>query len=160
MDAAIFQAQVKQIEKLLFRIAWSYLGNNQDVEDAVQDTLIKAWEKQKTLRNPLHFNAWIARILVNQCKNTLRKRAKWSLFPLDEKTPLSAFSPEEAPVLEAVHRLKPEQRIVITLFYLDGYSQQDIAETLQCPLSTIKARLYSARKQLKKILLVEWEEQI
>lgn len=159
MDAAIFQAQVKQIEKLLFRIAWSYLGNNQDVEDAVQDALIKAWEKQKTLRNPQHFNAWIARILVNQCKNTLRKRAKWSLFPLDEKTP-SVFSPEETPVLEAVHRLKPEQRIVVTLFYLDGYSQQDIAKALHCPLSTVKARLYSARKQLKKILLVEWEEQI
>ena len=51
MDALIFQAEVRRIEKLLYRIAWSYMGNNQDVEDAVQDALVKAWEKRDTLRD-------------------------------------------------------------------------------------------------------------
>ena len=48
VDAVMFQAEIRRIEKLLYRIAWSYLGNNADVEDAVQDALIKAWEKRSS----------------------------------------------------------------------------------------------------------------
>lgn len=160
MDATEFQAEVKRIEKLLFRVAWSYLGNNQDVEDAVQDALIKAWEKQDSLRNQAQFKAWLTKILVNQCKNLLRKRRKWSFYPLEEKAVQPELMNEGAPVLEAMNKLKPEHRVAITLFYLDGYSQQDIAEILQCPIGTVKTRLHTAKKQLKKILLIEWEEDL
>jgi len=160
MDAITFQTEVKQIEKLLFRIAWSYLGNNQDVEDAVQEALFKAWEKRETLRKQTQFTAWLAQILVNQCKNILRKRKKWSMYPLEEETIWSTPSSEEAPILEALRKLKPEQRIAMTLFYVDNYSLSDIAEILGCPVGTIKTRLYAARKQIKQILLVEWEEEL
>ena len=69
--------------------------------------------------------------------------------------------PEDgAPVHEALQKLKPEQRIVMTLYYVDGYTMQEIADTLSIPLGTIKTRLHSARKQLKQILLVEWEETV
>lgn len=160
MDAAEFQLEVKRIEKLLFRIAWAYLGNNQDVEDAVQDSLVKAWEKQGMLRNQDQFKAWITRILVNQCKNLLRKRKKWSFYPLEEKTVQTELDGKDAPVLEAMNKLKPEQRVIVTLFYLDGYSQRDVAEILQCPVGTVKTRLHAAKNQLKKVLLIEWEEDI
>lgn len=50
MDAVTFQAEVKRIERLMYRVAWSYLGNTQDVEDAVQDAIVKAWEKRESLR--------------------------------------------------------------------------------------------------------------
>lgn len=49
VDAVTFQAEVKRIERLLYRVAWSYLGNNQDVEDAVQDAIVKAWEGRESL---------------------------------------------------------------------------------------------------------------
>ena len=55
VDAVMFQAEVRRIEKLLYRIAWSYMGNNPDVEDAVQDALIKAWEKRSSLRDMKQF---------------------------------------------------------------------------------------------------------
>ena len=80
MDAVTFQAEVKRIERLMYRVAWSYLGNNQDVEDAVQDAIVKAWEKRESLRRQEQFKPWLTRILVNQCKNVLRKRRKWSFF--------------------------------------------------------------------------------
>ncbi|MBQ8537385.1 MAG: RNA polymerase sigma factor [Clostridia bacterium] len=159
VDAVTFQREVKRIEKLLFRIAWSYLGSSQDVEDTVQDALIKAWEKKGTLRDQTQFRAWLVRILSNQCKNVLRKRRRWSFFSLEE-APQVPPPQEEAPVMEAIARLKPEQRAAVTLYYLDGCTVGEIAEALNCPQSTIKTRLHSARKQLKKILLVEWEEQL
>lgn len=66
MDAVTFQAEVKRIERLMYRVAWSYLGNNQDVEDAVQDAIVKAWEKRERLRRQEQFKPWLMRILVNQ----------------------------------------------------------------------------------------------
>jgi len=66
VDAVTFQAEVKRIEKLMYRVAWSYLGNNQDVEDAVQDAIVKAWEKRESLRRQEQFKPWLTRILVNQ----------------------------------------------------------------------------------------------
>lgn len=158
MDAKEFQAETKRIEKLLYHVAWSYLKDQQDVEDAVQDALLKAWEKQDTLRNAAHFKAWMTQILMNQCKNVLRKRKRWSFFPLEEATALVEPPRVEQPLGEALNRLKPEQRIAVTLFYVEGYTVQDIAETLGCPIGTVKTRLHSARKQLQKNLLVEWEE--
>ncbi|MBQ2954307.1 MAG: RNA polymerase sigma factor [Clostridia bacterium] len=65
MDAVTFQAEVKRIERLMYRVAWSYLGNNQDVEDAVQDAIVKAWEKRESLRRQEPFKPWLTRILVN-----------------------------------------------------------------------------------------------
>lgn len=158
MNAVTFQAEVKRIEKLLYRIAWSYLGNSQDVEDAVQDAIMKAWEKQDFLRCQEQFKPWLTRILVNQCKTMLRKRRKWSFFPLEEDTATVEPPEAAAPVYKALQRLKPEQRIVMTLYYVDGYTTQEIADTLNIPVGTIKTRLHSARKKLKHILLVEWEE--
>ena len=66
MDAVTFQAEVKRIERLMYRVAWSYLGNNQNVEDAVQDAIVKAWEKRERLRRQEQFKPWLMRILVNQ----------------------------------------------------------------------------------------------
>lgn len=158
VNAVTFQAKAKQLEKLLYRIAWSYLGNNQDVEDVVQDALMKAWEKRDTLRNPDRFQPWLARILANQCRNVLRKRKRVSFFPLEEQTAVAGSDPAAAAVYTAVLSLKPEQRMAVTLFYLDGYSVNEIAETLGSPAGTVKTRLHAARKQLRKLLEADWEE--
>lgn len=158
MNATTFQAQTKRIEKLLYRIAWSYLGNNQDVEDAVQEALMKAWEKRDTLRDEYLFKPWLARILVNQCKNVLRRRGRVSFFPLEEQTVAAGSEPQAMAVYNAMLRLKPEQRMAVTLFYLDGFSVNEIAQALGSPAGTVKTRLHAARKQLKRLLAADWEE--
>ena len=158
VDAVMFQAEVRRIEKLLYRIAWSYLGNNADVEDAVQDTLIKAWEKRASLRDIKQFKPWMARILMNQCKDQLRKRKKWNFYPLEDAAAEEVNPPEpDAPVLEAMRKLRPELNLIITLHYVDGYSIQEVASSLGIPESTVKTRMRSARKQLGRTLLIEWE---
>ena len=156
----MFQAKVRRIEKLLYHIAWSHLGDSQDAEDAVQEALIKAWQKRDMLRDEAQFRAWITRILSNQCKDMLRKRKKWSFYPLKEDTAAVELPLVESPVLEAIQGLKPEHRVLMTLYYLDGYSLRELSALLGLPMGTVKTRMRSARKQLGKTLLVEWEESI
>ena len=151
VDAVMFQAEVRRIEKLLYRIAWSYLANNADVEDVVQ-------EKRASLRDMKQFKPWMTRILMNQCKDQLRKRKKWNFYPLEDAAAEEVNPPEpDAPVLEAMRKLRPELNLIITLHYVDGYSIQEVASSLGIPESTVKTRMRSARKQLGRTLLVEWE---
>lgn len=160
MDALTFQAEVRRIEKLMYRVSMSYLENTEDAADAVQDTLAKAWEKRGTLSRPEQFKPWAMRILVNQCKDVLRKRRRRSFYPLEEDTVSVDMPAPQPPVLEAIHALKPEQRIVMVLHYVDGCSVEEIARSLGIPLGTVKTRMRSARKRLRQTLLVEWEENV
>ena len=156
MDALMFQAEVRRIEKLLYRVAWSYMGNNADVEDAVQDALIRAWEKRDTLRDLKQFRPWMARILTNRCRDMLRWRKRWSFVPLEDAAAQETEPPEpDSPVLEAVQKLKPELRTLVTLYYVDGYSIQEMAENLGIPENTVKTRMRSARRQLGRTILLE-----
>lgn len=159
MDAWTFQTEVRQMEKLMYRVSMSYLGNEEDAADAVQDALASAWEKRDRLKKPEQFRPWMMRILTNRCIDLLRRRKRISFFPLKEDTAVMDTPRQPSPVMEAVNRLKPELRLVVTLHYGDGYSIDDIAQALGTPSGTIKTRLRSARKQLSHTLLVEWGEE-
>lgn len=160
LNADEFQAEVRRIEKLLYRVAWSHLGNSQDAEDAVQDALIKAWEKRNTLRDMGQFRPWLARILSNRCKDMLRRRKRFSFYPLEERTALFEMPEGASPVMEAIERLKPDYRVLMVLHYVDGCSIQEMADSLGIPPGTVKTRMRYARKQVSRTLLVEWEEKL
>lgn len=160
MNALTFQAEVRRIEKLMYHVSLSYLGNDEDAADAVQDTLAKAWEKRQILSSPGKFKPWVMRILVNQCKDMLRKRRKRSFYPLEEDTVIVEMPGPQPPVMEAIYGLKPELRTVVVLHYVDGCPVQEIADALGIPSGTVKSRLRSARKRLTQTLLVEWEETV
>lgn len=148
------------MEKLMYRVGMSYLGNSDDVADAVQDSLARAWEKRDRLKKPEQFRAWMMRILTNRCIDMLRKRKRVSFFPLDDANAAVEEPLRLSPVAEAVERLKPELRLVVTLYYADGYSIDEIARSLGMASGTVKTRLRSARKRISQILLVEWEGEL
>ena len=160
MDALTFQAEIQRIERLMYRVSRSYMGNDQDAADAVQDALTKAWEKRSHLRDPGQFRSWFMRILTNQCKDALRKRRRMSFYPLEEGTVPVEMQPTRLPVIEAMEALTPEQRTPMLLHYVDGYPVAEIARSLGIPEGTVKTRMRSARKRLSQALLIEWEEQV
>ncbi|MBR3923749.1 MAG: sigma-70 family RNA polymerase sigma factor, partial [Kiritimatiellae bacterium] len=98
MDALTFQTEVRRIEKLMYRVGMSYLGNNDDVADAVQDTLAKAWEKRNHLKKLEQFKPWMMRILTNRCIDMLRRRKRVSFFPLEDDTVVVDMPSQLSPV--------------------------------------------------------------
>lgn len=158
MDAVTFQAEAMKYQQLLYRISWSILSNNEDCGDAVQEALTRAWQRRGTLRNADAFKPWLTRILSNVCNDMLRKRKKQKFVPIEEAT--AAYEPEMLPhpVEEALKWLSPEHRTVTLLYYLEGYSIQDISDTLGIPTGTVKSRLMYARRRLQTLMNEEWEE--
>ena len=73
-DADAFAELIRLNTQSLYKIAWSYLKNDQDVADAIQDTILACYEKIGTLRNPRFFRTWMIRILINKCKDFYRNR--------------------------------------------------------------------------------------
>jgi RNA polymerase sigma-70 factor, ECF subfamily len=152
VDAVTFQTEAMKHRRLLWRVSWSMLGNREDCADAVQEALLRAWQRRDTLRNRHAFRPWLVRILANTCNDMLRKRLGAKFVPLEEEN--AAFEPpaEPIPLKEALERLSPEHRTVTVLHYLEGYSVAEIADMLSTPVGTIKSRMTYARRNLREIL--------
>lgn len=159
MDALTFQSEAMRLEKLMYHVSWSMLRNNEDCADAVQEALMRAWQKKHTLRSMDKFKPWLMRILVNQCNDILRRQKKRSFFSLEEATEAVAAPDEPVELMEAIGELRPEWRLVIVLHYLEGCSVQEISAMTGVPTGTVKSRLRSARKALGAILQDEWKEE-
>ncbi|MDI9520511.1 MAG: RNA polymerase sigma factor [Bacillota bacterium] len=151
MDKAFFTQKVREKERSLYRIAVSYLKNDAEAADAVQDALLTAWEKRNTLRQTEYFGTWLTRILINRCKQQLRKRRPTA--ELSEQTPAGMPDTEAGLALRmALEELDPSYRIPLLLYHLDGYSVAEISRILLLPQGTVKSRLSRARAKLKNLL--------
>ena len=140
-------------------IAYSYLGNFEDVQDVAQETFIQACSQLKHLREPEKFGAWLRRIATN-CAGVLYRRRR-STVPLDQveeaRMPVYADEAEQGAarivVRDALNRLSEKARITTTLFYINGYTHSEVADLLEIPVNTVRSRLQSARKQLSEEMI-------
>ena len=144
-----------QLEKLMYHVSWSLLRNSDDCADAVQEALTRAWQRRHTLRSMDRFKPWLMRILVNQCKDMLRRQKRRSFFPMEEAAADVAAADSPMELTEALSQLKPEWRMVIVLHYLEGCSVEEIAMMTGAPSGTVKSRLKSARHRLGVLLQEE-----
>lgn len=151
MDIATFEQEVLKIEKLLYRVSWSMLSNQEDCADAVQESLTRAWQKRDTLRSPRAFRSWLIQILSNVCKDMLRKRQRQRWVPLEEEA-LEAMAGDTGgfALLDTLQMLSPEHRTTVILHYLEGYRVRDIARMMDTPVGTVKSRLMKARIYLRQ----------
>ncbi len=146
LDAQTFQAEAMRLEKLLYHISWSMLQNADDCADAVQEALTRAWQKRSTLKDEASFKPWLSRILVNQCRDMLRRQKKISFFPLEEAETVAVLADGE--LVEAIAALKPKLRLTVVLHYLEGMSVREIADVMHVPQGTVKSRLKQGRDEL------------
>lgn len=153
MNKEQFTAQVLEAEKSLYHIAKSYLHNDEDCADAMQNAILHAFEKLHTLRNEAYFKTWLTRILINECKQIIRSRKEQ--IPYEDYYEEVQAVPEQenySEVFEAVMELDHHYRTPFVLFYVEGFSVKEICQMLKLSQSTIKMRLYRSRIFLKKKL--------
>ena len=157
MTKDTFIKEVRDAEAMLYHISKSILKNDSDCGDAVQETLLKAYEKLPTLKKEKFFRTWITRILINECKGILRKRK--NVIPYEDYMDNAKMFEENRydHLYLAIMELPEELRILITLYYMEGFSQKEISEILEIPEGTIKSRLSRAR-DLLKVQLTDAEE--
>lgn len=159
MDIRTFEQEVLKIERLLYRVSWSMLSNQEDCADAVQEALTRAWERRHTLRNMKAFRSWLVRILHNVCGDMLRKRQRQHQVPLEDDVLATLASDDSGLSMdETLELLPPEHRTTVVLHYLEGYKVRDIAQMLDTPVGTIKTRLMKARMYLRKAMGVSTDQ--
>lgn len=148
-DEKIQQVLLECYEKY-YRLAYSYMGNQEDALDVVQESAYKAIRDSKKVENENYISTWIYRIVVNTAIDMLRKRKKEGINTQieDYEMPVEdTYSDSDLAV--ALNRLKAEERLVITLRYFEELSLEEISDIAGEPLSTIKSRLYRALKKLR-----------
>lgn len=149
MDKDKFTREVLAAETTMYRVAKSILLRDCDVEDAVQDAILKAFSKLYTLRQEQYFKTWLVRILINEC---YKKQRLWSkTVPLEEYMETSTVS-QGGELYQAISKLPPKIRITVVLHYVEGYSVEETGKILKIPEGTVKSRLFNGRNLLKEAL--------
>ncbi len=141
-----FAQRALALESTMYRVACGMLRTEADRQDAMQQALLRAWEKRHTLRDPQLFDAWMIRILVNECKSIYRRQARVTPVAQLPETPVQG---PDIDVADALSRLPWKQRICVTLHYLEGLPTDAIAVLLRIPGSTVRSRLARARQLLR-----------
>jgi RNA polymerase sigma-70 factor (ECF subfamily) len=150
LDKQTFSEKVLKIEKKLYIISNSILKNEKDCEDAVEEAILKAYENLDGLREEKYFKTWLIRILINECYKILNQRKKIeNLFDNKFVDEINDY----ADLYFAIESLSDKIRIVVLLYYIEGYSIDEIKDILKIPTGTVKSRLYIGRKLLKIKLL-------
>lgn len=156
---------VKRWERKIFALCFGMLSREDDARDAAQECFIAAYRNLKNFRGDARVSSWLHRIAVNQCL-TIKRRAKTRSedFLGDEEgaeervfvaparlSPSRTTEQSErlAIIRQAVVSLPVDLRQVIVMKEFEEMTFQDISETLELPLSTVKSRLYTALKQLR-----------
>lgn len=142
----------------LYRMSWSYLKNNADVEDVFHNTIIKVAQNINKLQNEQAFEGWVISILLNECRKLLRDRRKVQPSEYIELGTTTCNLEDQAESLDLIDGLRSideEYKELITLKYCSGYSQKEIAEILNMPLGTVKTKIFRGLKMLREILRKE-----
>ncbi|HGM3506149.1 TPA: RNA polymerase sigma factor [Clostridioides difficile] len=149
MDKTTFTNNILESEQTLYRVSKSILGNDQDCEDAVNNAILKAYEKLNSLKEEQYFKTWLIRIVINECNSLIRKRLKFLSFEDVFKNKKIDEKDDYSDLYTAIWSLPKKIKIPIVLYYIEGYSVDEIKEILDIPQGTVKSRLSRGRKLLK-----------
>lgn len=178
-DHQAYRELVERYEGRIYNLACSIVGDREAARDAAQTAFIRAYQALPGFRADAGFYTWLYRIAVNVCLNAAqkeqRRRDTTSLDDLQEsgrffsehlwerRTPHSDFERMQLQdtIQEILGHLSPDHRLVIVLKDIQGFSQEEISETLNCSIGTVKSRLSRARANMRDLLRPvydEWKE--
>ncbi|HTF16140.1 MAG TPA: RNA polymerase sigma factor [Burkholderiales bacterium] len=172
-DALNFEDLLRPHVEYLYRLAWRFSGSVADAEDLVQDVLLKLYPRTQELLEIQRLRPWLARVLYHQYVDSFRQKARSPVVELVtdaegaddalDTTPAARDGPEEHAernqwrerILAALQRLNPEQRAVVAMHDVEGYTLEELETILATPLGTLKSRLHRARERLRALLPME-----
>lgn len=153
-DKKAFLGLIDENRLNLYRVARGILKDKEDIEDALQNTIIKSFQKINSLEKNEYFRTWIIRILINECNGILRKNKRVAHLDNNSDTDTEIYSDsyENMDLTRAINSLSEELRITTVLFYFEDMSLKDIASVLKIPEGTVRSRLTRARVKLREVM--------
>lgn len=151
MDDNEYVRRVRAMEGRLFRVAQAMLWRYADSADAVQEAVFRGWMKKGGLRQEEYFETWMMRILINECRNALRRR-KRGAGELTVDVSADDTMCEDLHLRQALRALPRKYRLPLLLHHMEGYSLAETAEMLDMPVPRLNSRLYRARAALRELL--------
>jgi len=154
-DVEAFNLLVSRWEKRVFNYLLRLLANREDALDVTQDVFLKAYQNLSKLDDAARFAGWLFRIAHNEAFSLLRRKRPESELPLELKpAETGRLLPLELSlaVESALKRLNEDQREAVLLKVYQGFKFDEIAQILDCPVSTVKSRVYTALELLKTVL--------
>lgn len=172
-----FEELVETYRNKIYTIAYRFMGNEADACDLAQEVFIRAYLKLDTFRGDSSLLTWLYQITANLCRDELRRRKVRSTVSLDAENPQQGAvnryrevngtmaGPEEVAETRelqknlqlVLNRLPAEQRLVIIMREVQGFSYEEIAAHMECSLGTVKSRLSRARLALRELVLTNSE---
>lgn len=138
---------------LVYRLAFARTRSREGAEDVFQEVFLRLVSKRPKLDSEEHEKAWFCRVTINCANSYWRNPFRRRTQPLEEMGELTAPPPEAGSALDAcLDRLSPDLRVVIHLYYYEGYSTPEIAGLLKKSESAVRMRLMRARRQLRDYL--------
>lgn len=154
------QSQMAEVydrwKNTVYRTALAYCRSIQDAEDITHDVFLIRFTRAPELPDENAEKAWLLRVTVNRCKNLLKSFHRSKSVPLDEALHVCETAEEHA-VFDAVQELPAKYRLVVHLYYYEGYSVGEIAKITRRSETAVQTQLYRARKLLRTALGEEFE---
>lgn len=141
-EAFVELIQEKQLK--LTKIAYRYCMNETMAQDALSETIYKAYRYRKKCKQPEYFDTWITRILINECYNEIKKN-RYDELTIDINDPKH----QDLALRSMVYDLDEPERTIIVLHFFEGYTLKEISEILEMSLNTVKTKYYRLLDKLK-----------
>lgn len=165
-DKEAFISIINEHLQMMYKVAKTRLTSEEDIGDAIQETILSAYKSICVLKNTSYFKTWLIKILINKCNDIISKNKK-VIYVEDyyesienEDSLEDKDSIEENIVFnETLNSLDESYKTVIVLYYVSGFNTREISEILKEKEGTIKSRLSRARQKLKEIYLKSYNEE-
>ena len=146
-DPDAFARLMRSHMQSMYKTAGAILFNDEDIADAISDTILACWENLSGLKNNRFFKTWMTRILVNKCSDIIRRK-KYFIGNEMPDMPYTENGYENAEWKEAIGQIPEKYRLVMLLYYIEGFNTGDIGEILDIPEGTVRSRLARGREYL------------
>ena len=148
MTKESFTKEIQALTDTLYGVSRTYLHQDADCADAVQESILKAWAHLASLKKEAYFRTWVVRILINECKSMLKRKGR--TVPVAEFRDTAAPPGPDSSLYDAMLALDEKYRIPLVLYHCEGYTIEEIATVLRLPRGTVTSRLLRGRERLKR----------
>lgn len=148
--------------KAMFNTAYRIVGNHTLAEDVMQESFLKAFRKLNSFSQKITFGAWLKKIVINTSINELKKSNKYQIESIDDAIEIKDFDNEDTidytilkaeQVLKTMQLLKPNYKIILTLFFIEGYDLEEITSILNISNENCRTMMSRAKESLRKKLI-------